>query len=426
MTEPRKIHDLAYIDIQHDTTAVFDDVEQGSVVKEDFWVSGYQTESTSVHGRVKVEYEDGGRISVTPRDGVQVDRITQSDFIVDISSLSISRRAVHFPKQVIHPPYKKKSDLDPPLQINDLSINPKTPHIVVGGPDGYCAILPTSISANVKKEAVKLEGHVGDVRSVQWFPSGEVILTASSDLSLRIFGLTGVNPRTFRGHTRAITSSLIIGVGKNVLSGSKDGTVRLWDVAQGKEVRQWAVGGNKLYPAEGLTLLEDPKSLKAVGLEGQERVLLVRTQEGVWVQPEEGEGWLVELEGQLSALALDKENGTLALGYKSGVIEVVEIARLAKEVYTGKRSTIRRNESPIYSLALVAASQTSESNLFVGTAAGLPCRLGIKTVADGFEVTVTNELAGWDAVGVECIQVGSDGSVWCGGGEGGVRRYVVA
>ncbi|WVQ71464.1 hypothetical protein IAR50_001001 [Cryptococcus sp. DSM 104548] len=424
MTEIQKIQDLAYVDIQHDTTAVFDDVEQGVVSKEDFWVSGYETGSTSVHGRVKVGHEDGGLISLTPRDGVRVDRITHSDFVVDIPSLSITRRAVHFPKQVIHPPYKKKSDLDPPLQINDLSINPKTPHIVVGGPDGYCAILPTSISANVDKEAVKLEGHVGDVRSVQWFPSGEVILTASSDLSLRIFGVTGVNPRTFRGHTRAITSALIIGIGKTVLSGSKDGTVRLWNVAQGKELRQWAVGGSKLYPVEGLTLLEDPENLKAVGLEGQERAVLVQTQEGVWVQPEDGEGWLVELEGQLSALAFEM-GGTLALGYKSGVVEIAELSRLAKEAYTGKSKRIRRNESPIYSLALVPASQTAESDLFVGTAAGLPCRLGVKSVADGFEVAVQNELAGWDAVGVECIQVGSDGSVWCGGGEGGVRRYVV-
>jgi hypothetical protein len=33
------IRTLPYIDIQHDAQAVFDDVEQGIVVREDIWVS---------------------------------------------------------------------------------------------------------------------------------------------------------------------------------------------------------------------------------------------------------------------------------------------------------------------------------------------------------------------------------------------------
>lgn len=36
----------------------------------------------------------------------------QTDFMVDIPTLGVSKRPVHFPKHVLHPPYKKASDVD--------------------------------------------------------------------------------------------------------------------------------------------------------------------------------------------------------------------------------------------------------------------------------------------------------------------------
>lgn len=37
-------------------------------------------------------------------------------------------------------------------------------------------ILPTGVMASPEKDGVKLKGHVGDIRAVKWFPSGEVSL----------------------------------------------------------------------------------------------------------------------------------------------------------------------------------------------------------------------------------------------------------
>ncbi|CAO1624196.1 unnamed protein product [Parajaminaea phylloscopi] len=89
--------------------------------------------------------------------------------------------------------------------------------------------------------SVPLKGHLGDLRSAQFFPSGQVVLTAASDLTLRLYSLAGLNARTFRGHKRAITCSAMIGKGKRFLSGSLDGTLRLWDVASERCLRTMAV-----------------------------------------------------------------------------------------------------------------------------------------------------------------------------------------
>ncbi|KAL0240236.1 hypothetical protein I308_106785 [Cryptococcus tetragattii IND107] len=424
MSGSKEVENLSYVDIQHDAVDVFDDVEQSVVMKEDIWISGYHHGETSVHGKAMVEFEDGGSINITAQNGVKVERITKTDFMVDVPTLGVSNRPVHFPKHVLHPPYKKTSDVDSPLQINALAVNPKTPHIVVGGPNGYCMILPTGVMASPEKEGVKLKGHVGDVRAVKWFPSGEVILTASADLTIRVFGINGVNPRTFKGHSRAITSLAILGVGKTVLSAAKDGSIRLWDVGSGEQVKQWLTGGEKgSLVIENLILVEESTALEALGLQGQERAMLVQDQLGVWVQPWDGQGWLVEADKQIASLAYQKRTGTIAIGYSSGIVEIRDLSSLAPGT-TGKRKKIRRNESPVYCLTFGLDVEDGEMDLYLGTAAGLPCRLGVKCVADGYQVVVKDELAGWDAVGIECMEVARDG-MWCGGGEGGLRRYTV-
>lgn len=48
-----------------------------------------------------------------------------------------------------------------------------------------------------------LEGHVGDVYTCRFFPSGIVILSGGADLQLKIWSaLDGSCPRTLTGHTR--------------------------------------------------------------------------------------------------------------------------------------------------------------------------------------------------------------------------------
>jgi len=126
---------------------------------------------------------------------------------------------------------------------------------VAGGPDGKCWIgrLPQasgSVAGSTSKPLVLLEGHVGDVTSARFFPSGEVVITTSSDFHVCIFSAvqsdesktSATSPpinapvRTLTAHTRAPTTSVILGRGRIVLTGGRDGYIRCWNVGEGREI----------------------------------------------------------------------------------------------------------------------------------------------------------------------------------------------
>ena len=244
-------------------------------------------------------------------------------------------------------------------------------------------------------------------------------LTASSDLSIRVWGLDGSNPRTLRGHTRAVTSLVIVDVGKEVLSGGKDGTVRLWNIGQGKEERTWYT--DPARAVEEIILVDDIEALQQLEYEQEEKVVLAAGQDGhLFIFPFSGAPPrkiepLSDV-GNLVCMAYDGRSGVLATGHTSGIIAIRRLRNL------DQAWLLRRNESPIYSLAFGPAADPITTELFAGTGAGLPARLRLIRVEEGWAVTEVEELAGWEAVGVETWAVGQ-GSVWCAGGEGGIRRY---
>ncbi|ORX39635.1 WD40-repeat-containing domain protein [Kockovaella imperatae] len=410
------IRPLPYIDIQHDALSVFDDVEQGVVGSEDIWVSGYKAGSSSVHGRARVVPREGGGTEIRARDGVEIKRLSKTHFEVSIPALHLDRIPVKFPRAVIHPPYTKASKLSPPLQVNSIALSPNGSHLLVGGPDGYCGVIPVGPGANAQ-DMIQFKGHVGDVLDVHWFPSGEVCLTTGSDLSIRIWGSKdGINPRTLTGHSRAVTSLYIVGVGKQILSGSKDGTVRLWEVGASTQLKRWNL--DHIRPVEAVLVIEDDHGKAVLGAQEEERLVLVLTQVGMeiwnWSTPSSGSPrqsleW--QLGSNLVCGAYCPSLGILVTGHTNGVIAVRRLETLDKP------TLFRRNESPVYSLAF------KDTALYAGTAAGLPCRLEVSLKeGDQISLEVKEEFAGWEAVGVESWTIGQD-SMWCAGGEGGIRRY---
>lgn len=101
----------------------------------------------------------------------------------------------------------------------------------------------------------RLTGHCGDINSMRFFPSGQVILTGSMDMQLRIWSVPdGTCSSTLVGHTRAVTDSVVVGNGKDVCSSSLDGTVRLWNAESGKIVNTFEVdsaGVNAILLVQG-------------------------------------------------------------------------------------------------------------------------------------------------------------------------------
>ncbi|XP_077488277.1 proteasomal ATPase-associated factor 1-like [Amblyomma americanum] len=132
-----------------------------------------------------------------------------------------------------------------------------------------------------------LEGHVWDVYTCRFFPSGVVILSGGADMQLKIWSAeTGKCPVTLKGHSAAINDTCIVEKGRNVISVSKDGTARLWDCGQSAslgtvtEIKADCINCCALGPTSiGLGNREEPANEREVATEG--KLLVVGTEAGI-------------------------------------------------------------------------------------------------------------------------------------------------
>jgi len=126
-----------------------------------------------------------------------------------------------------------------------------------------------------------LEGHIGPVNSVAIAPDGRTALSGSRDKTLRLWDLAnGREIRTFQGHTVDVFSVAIAPNGRTAVSGASgaflgggDDGLKLWDLESGREIR--ALHGHTAgvfsvaFAADGRTALSGSydKTLKLWDLE---------------------------------------------------------------------------------------------------------------------------------------------------------------
>ena len=112
-----------------------------------------------------------------------------------------------------------------------------------GWPEGrHAAQANASIAARKKDRLIRsFTGHTGWVLSVAISPDGRTALSGSDDKTLKLWDLaTGRELRTFTGHSGRVKSVAISPDGRTALSGSEDKTLKLWDLATGRELRTFA------------------------------------------------------------------------------------------------------------------------------------------------------------------------------------------
>ena len=296
----------------------------------------------------------------------------------------------------------------------------------------------------------------------------QVVLTASSDATIRVFSSTsGINPRTLTGHKRAVTTTAILGVGRNILSGSKDGSIKLWDVGAGKcistvynksflGVETIAIGPGARALRESIRKRESGPESDTAGILPAEADFEPRTLAGELAEDtadklviaglSSGNGLLAIFDlaskkpiietfphvpktaavpgdrqsGMIHAVAYDPETRLLASASAKGIIVVRDIGTMSGSGDCVNTWVFSRNQAIVNDLAFIKTS--SGVDLVVTPASGLPFRADL-SAQDG-SVQVIEEYAGWDAVPVNSVVVGTgEGNIWMAGGEGGLRQY---
>uniref|UniRef100_A0A8D1MME8 Proteasomal ATPase associated factor 1 n=1 Tax=Sus scrofa TaxID=9823 RepID=A0A8D1MME8_PIG len=149
---------------------------------------------------------------------------------------------------------------------------------------------------------IHAKSHVFDVNCCRFFPSGLVVLSGGMDAQLKIWSAEDAScVVTFKGHKGGILDTAIVERGKNVVSGSRDGTARLWDcgrsaclgviadcgcsingVAVGAADNSINLGSPEQTPSERevgteskmLLLAREDKKLQCVGLQSRQPVFL--------------------------------------------------------------------------------------------------------------------------------------------------------
>ncbi len=137
---------------------------------------------------------------------------------------------------------------------------------VAFSPDGRWALIAAErslflLNANTGKLIRRLEGHTSSVTHAVFSQDGKRILSGSDDGTVRLWDSnTGKQLRAFPGHENYVKAVALSPDGKQALSGGTDATVRLWDVESGKQLR---VFRKHKEPLVGVTFLRASKTLSA-------------------------------------------------------------------------------------------------------------------------------------------------------------------
>src|SRR6267142_1723959 len=101
-----------------------------------------------------------------------------------------------------------------------------------------CLLLAFSNTLAQKPELVVQTGHSDLISFVAFSSDGQVLASSSYDKTIKLWEVaTGREIRTLEGHSAPVKTIAVSNDGKMLASGSYDRTIKLWDTSRGQELR---------------------------------------------------------------------------------------------------------------------------------------------------------------------------------------------
>lgn len=140
-------------------------------------------------------------------------------------------------------------------------------------------------------KAVVQKGHYATIKAVAYTPDGKYLLTGSRDKTIKLWEIaSGRELKTYFGHTSTINDLVVSKNGKFFISSGADHTARMWDISSGKLLKTFYGHSLRLTTVD---LSSDDKRLITAGYDTEAYIWNISTglvTDTIKVDPERGLG----------------------------------------------------------------------------------------------------------------------------------------